>query len=63
MADDKKNTGNQDRIRVNVEQDHEVRYWTKKWSVTEAELRVAVRDVLDEGHAPMVELVAKKLGK
>jgi len=63
MADDTKKSGHIDRQRVNVEQDHEVRYWSTKWGVTEEQLRDAVRAVLDEGHAPMVTLVAAKLRK
>jgi hypothetical protein len=31
MADDLKNRGAQDRSRVNIHEDYEVQYWTKKW--------------------------------
>ena len=34
MADDLKNRGAQDHARVNIHEDHEVRYWTQKWGVT-----------------------------
>ncbi|MDP9900761.1 DUF3606 domain-containing protein [Variovorax ginsengisoli] len=45
MTDDLKNAGPQDRSRVNINEAHEVAYWTAKWGVTEAELRSAVADV------------------
>ena len=43
MADDLKNRGAQDRGRVNVNEDHEVRYWTEKWGVTKEQLVDAVK--------------------
>lgn len=58
MADDLKNTGRQDDARINVNQDHEVAYWTKKFGVSEAKLREAVQKV-----GPMVADVKKYLGK
>ena len=45
MADDLKNRGPADRSRVNVHEDHEVRYWTEKWGVSETQLVAAVRKV------------------
>jgi hypothetical protein len=45
MADDLKNRGPADRSRVNVHEDHEVRYWTEKWGVSEVQLVAAVRKV------------------
>jgi hypothetical protein len=58
MADDLKNRGAQDRSRVNIHEDHEVRYWTQKWSVTKEQLVAAV------GKAGVsVDAVAKELGK
>jgi hypothetical protein len=32
MADDKTNRGPQDRTRINLSEDYEVRYWTKKFA-------------------------------
>jgi len=58
MADDKSKRGPQDADRVNVNELYEVRYWTEKWGVTEAELRLAVRKV-----GVMAKDVAKALGK
>ena len=45
MSDDRKNTGPQDDSRVNVNQPHEVQYWTKKFGCTEEQLRRAVQAV------------------
>ena len=45
MADDLGKRGPADRLRVNVNEPHEVRYWTKEFGCTEAELRAAVRAV------------------
>lgn len=45
MADDKTLRGPRDGDRVNVNEDYEVRYWTRKWNVTEQQLRDAVARV------------------
>lgn len=45
MADDKTNRGAQDRTRVNVNEEHEVRYWTQALGVSEEKLREAVSAV------------------
>ena len=58
MADDLKNRGAQDRSRVNVHEDYEVRYWTGKWGVTKEQLVEAVQRV-----GVSVRAVARKLGK
>lgn len=58
MPDDKSKTGKQDDIRINVNQEHEVTYWTKTFEITEAKLREAVGAV-----GPMVKDVKKHLGK
>jgi hypothetical protein len=42
MADKLDNRGPQDRSRINVNEAHELRYWTQTLSVTEAKLRSAV---------------------
>jgi hypothetical protein len=42
MADNTMNRGNPDRGRINLNQEHEVRYWSQKFGVTEQELRAAV---------------------
>ena len=45
MADDKNIRGPQDRFRVNLSEDYEVRYWTGKLGVSKDELEEAVRKV------------------
>lgn len=42
MADDPRNTGARDDSRINLEQDHEVSYWSEKFGVSRDELRSAV---------------------
>ena len=42
MPDDKTKRGPQDRSRINVNEDYELRYWTGKFQVSEQELRDAV---------------------
>ena len=58
MADDRTITGQGDRLRINMNEDYEVRYWTQKWGVSRDELAAAVRAA-----GVMVKDVAKKLGK
>ena len=43
MADDLKQTGRQDDQRINIEQDHELSYWSKELGVSREELRSAVQ--------------------
>jgi hypothetical protein len=45
MSDDLSKRGPQDRARVNVNEPHEVRYWSEKWGVSEQQLRNAVSRV------------------
>jgi hypothetical protein len=45
MADDLTNRGVQDRARININEAHEVRYWTEALNVSEAQLRTAVSAV------------------
>lgn len=56
MADDPTLTRPQDAQRVNVNQDHELRYWTEKLGVSADTLRAAVQQV-----GPMVDDVADYL--
>jgi len=58
MADNKSNRGGQDRERINLHEDYEVRYWTEKFGVTREALRDAVEKVGDRADA-----VAQALGK
>lgn len=45
MADDPKDRGAQDRSRINVHEEHEVRYWTQKFGVSKEQLEAAVKAV------------------
>lgn len=45
MADDKTKTGGQDRTRINVNEDYELRDWSQKFSVTPEQLKAAVKAV------------------
>src|SRR4051794_32566383 len=45
MADDKSKPGGQDRTRINVNEDYEVRDWSKKFEVSPEELKKAVSAV------------------
>ena len=45
MTDDKTQTGGQDRKRISLSDDYEVRDWSEKFSVTPDRLREAVRKV------------------
>ncbi|HVF62392.1 MAG TPA: DUF3606 domain-containing protein [Casimicrobiaceae bacterium] len=45
MADNTSVRSGGDRSRINVTQDHEVRYWTKELNVSADELRAAVQAV------------------
>ena len=58
MADDRSLRGPQDRQRINMSEDYEVAYWSKKWGVNREQLAEAVRKV-----GPMSASVAKLLGK
>ena len=58
MSDDLNKRGQQDRIRINVNEEHEVRYWTQELGVTREELERAVKAV-----GVMVDDVRKYLGK
>jgi hypothetical protein len=47
MSDDKSKSQGQDRQRINVNQDYELRDWSKKFGVTPEELKRAVAKVGD----------------
>jgi hypothetical protein len=61
MSDDPNKSGSSDRKRINMSQEHEVRYWTKELGVSAEELAALVKRV-----GPMAEdvrrAVAKKAG-
>ncbi|CAB3939593.1 DUF3606 domain-containing protein [Achromobacter insolitus] len=58
MSDDLKNRGPQDRSRINVNEDHEMRYWSKELGVSEDQLRESVKAA-----GVSVDAVKKHLGK
>ena len=51
MSDDKTKTGGQDRTRISVSEDYEVRDWAKKFGVTADELKAAVKSVGNDAKA------------
>ena len=42
MADNLTNTDGRDDARININQPHEVRYWTGRWGISETTLRAAI---------------------
>ena len=51
MSDDKTKAHGQDRERINVNQDYELRDWSKKLGVTPEELKAVVKKVGDRASA------------
>jgi len=60
MADDVTKSGGQDRKRINLSQDFEVRDWAKKFGVSEDELRKAVGAVGADASKVEAHLKGKK---
>ena len=60
MPDDKSKTGGQDRKRISLGQDYEVRDWSKKFGVTPEELKAAVKAVGNEAAAVEAHLKGTK---
>ena len=58
MSDDLKNQGAQDRARISLSEEHEVRYWTQALGVTKEQLAAAVKAV-----GPGAQKVREHLGK
>jgi Protein of unknown function (DUF3606) len=58
MSEDKSNRGTQDRTRINVHEDYELRDWSKRLGVTPDELKKAVQQV-----GTSADAVRKHLGK
>lgn len=58
MPDDPKQTGKPDDARINVDQDHELTYWSRKLGVSRDELREAVAKA-----GPMVKNVQQHLNR
>ena len=58
MPDNKKKPGGQDRTRININEDYELRDWAKKFGITKDELKKAVAKV-----GTSAEAVKKRLGR
>ena len=58
MADDPKKRGPQDRSRINLSEDYEVRYWSETLGVTPEQLQELVNEVGNSA-----ERVRERLGK
>jgi Protein of unknown function (DUF3606) len=58
MADDKTNSGEPDRSRINMGEDYEVKYWTERLGTTREELQKVVDRVGNSANA-----VAKEFGQ
>jgi Protein of unknown function (DUF3606) len=56
MPDDLKQRGAQDRARISMTEEHEVRYWTKELGVTKEQLAAAVKKVGNSAEAVRREL-------
>ena len=56
MADDRMKRGSQDRSKISMEQEHEIRYWTQELGVSEAALTAAVAKVGNSADAVRREL-------
>jgi hypothetical protein len=56
MSDNLKETGKPDDSRINIEQDHELNYWSEKFGVSREELQSAVAKA-----GPMVKNVREHL--
>jgi hypothetical protein len=60
MPDDKSKPGGQDRTRISLSEDYEVRDWSKKFGVTPAELEAAVKAVGNQAAAVEAYLTRTK---
>jgi hypothetical protein len=58
MTDDTKLRGGQDRSRISLNQQHEVRYWTETLGVSEEQLRELVQK-----HGNSADKIREALGK
>jgi len=56
MADGTSNFGSQDRTRIAMGEDYEVRYWTEKFGISREELAKAVDEVGSSADAVAVYL-------
>lgn len=59
MADDLNNRGAQDRSRISLTEDHEVRYWTEALGVSAEELKRLVGEVGNSADAVRAKMLQK----
>jgi hypothetical protein len=60
MSDDKSQTGGQDRTRISLNEDYEVRDWANKFGVTPDQLKAAVQAVGNDAAAVEAHLKGKR---
>jgi len=60
MSDDKSRTGGQDRTRISLSEDYEVRDWAARFGVSEQALRDAVARVGDKAEDVQRELGGRR---
>jgi hypothetical protein len=60
MSDDKTKSGGQDRTRISLSEDYEVRDWSEKFGVTPDELKAAVKEVGNDAAAVEAHLKGKR---
>jgi hypothetical protein len=60
MSDDKTKPGGQDRNRISLSEDYEVRDWSNKFGVTPDELKAAVKAVGNDAKAVEAHLKGTK---
>lgn len=58
MSDDLRNTGSPDRDRINIHEEHEVRYWSEALDITPDQLKSVVASV-----GTSVEAVRRHVGR
>ena len=63
MSDDKSKTGGQDRQRINVNEDYELRDWAKSLNTTPERLKEAVQAVGDRAEKVREYLSGDKPGR
>ena len=63
MSDNKSQTGGQDRERINVHQDYELRDWAKSMNTTPERLKEAVQAVGDRAEKVREYLKQDKTGR
>jgi len=60
MSDDKTKAGGQDRSRISVDEDYEVRDWARKFGVSPDELKAAVKAVGNQAAAVEAHLKGRR---